>query len=155
MPQSAAPLFLARRSYRRRRLMDGARMLPVLGLILFLMPVLWSPAQTPEPDTGRSGIYLFAVWAGLIVLALALARGLAPALDEEERAEGSPEGGALPADGDEATRPGPGPAAAPDPRIAAAQPDALPPSAPPSNAPPPSAPPPNASPLNAPPSKGR
>lgn len=91
MPTSGAPLFLARRSYRRRRMMDGARMLPLLGAVLFLLPALWSPAESPAPDTGRGGIYLFVVWAGLVAAALGLARGLAPALDEEDKAEGAPE----------------------------------------------------------------
>ncbi|MBD3788430.1 MAG: hypothetical protein IE922_15995, partial [Sphingomonadales bacterium] len=88
MPHNAAPLFLARRSYRRRRMMDGARMLPVLGAVLMLLPALWAPGESAGPDTGRGGIYLFAVWGALILMALGLARGLAPALEEEEKAEG-------------------------------------------------------------------
>ena len=87
MPQSGKPLFLARRSYRRRRLMDAARLLPVLGVVLILLPALWVPAQTPAPDTGRGGIYLFAVWIALIVAAFAIARGLGPVLDAEELPE--------------------------------------------------------------------
>lgn len=93
MPGSGTPLFLARRSYRRRRIMDAARLLPLVGLVLFLLPMLWHPGETPVPDTARGMIYLFAVWAGLILAAAALARGLAPALDAEEEAEGSPETG--------------------------------------------------------------
>jgi len=91
MPQSGAPLFLARRSYRRRRMMDGARMLPVMGAVLLMLPALWAPAESAAPDTGRGGIYLFVIWAGLIAAALGLARGLAPALDEEDKAESGPE----------------------------------------------------------------
>ncbi|MGD9919378.1 MAG: hypothetical protein AB7U46_15300 [Paenirhodobacter sp.] len=91
MPRSGPPpLFLARRSYRRRRMMDAARLLPVLGAILFLLPGLWHPAETPAPDTGRGGLYLFAIWCGLVAAGFALARGLAPALDAEEEAEGEP-----------------------------------------------------------------
>ncbi|PYF08612.1 hypothetical protein C8J30_11228 [Rhodobacter viridis] len=89
MPGSATPLFLARRSYRRRRMMDAARLLPLVGLVLILLPMLWHPADTPIPDTARGMIYLFSVWVGLILAAAALARGLAPALDAEEEAEGS------------------------------------------------------------------
>ena len=75
-PGPARPLFLQRASYRRRRLMDAARMLPVLGVILLAVPLLW-----PEPDTlagaGAQGevamsyatIYIFGVWALLILLA--------------------------------------------------------------------------------------
>lgn len=89
MPQQGQPLFLARRSYRRRRMMDAARMMPFLGAILVMMPTLWMPASTPEPDTGRGGIYLFAVWLALIVATFALARGLAPAMEEDEKPEGA------------------------------------------------------------------
>lgn len=89
MPKTPPPLFLARRSYRRRRLMDAARLLPLLGVVLFFMPALWHPAQTPAPDTGRGLIYLFAVWAFLIATAMVLARGLAVALDTEDEAEGA------------------------------------------------------------------
>ena len=70
------PKFLAHRSYRRRRMIDAARLLPVLGLFLILMPILWRPAATPEPDTARGGIYLFAVWLLLIAVAFVLARRL-------------------------------------------------------------------------------
>ena len=39
------PLFLERASFRRRRLGDAARVLPVLAAILVLVPVWWMPAQ--------------------------------------------------------------------------------------------------------------
>jgi len=86
------PLFLARRSYQRRRLMDAARLLPVLGAVLILLPGLWRPAETPDPDTGRGGLYLFIVWGALVVAAFTLARGLGPSLDAEEEAEGGTPG---------------------------------------------------------------
>lgn len=90
MPLSPPPLFLARRSYRRRRMMDAARLLPLAGLVAVLLPALWAPAQTPAPDTARGLIYLFAVWALLVLAAAVLSRGLAPALDAEDEAEGTP-----------------------------------------------------------------
>ena len=80
------PLFLARQSYRRRRMMDASRLMPLFGFILVLLPILWRPAETPGPDTARGVVYLFAVWFGLILLAFGLARGLKPALDEEAEA---------------------------------------------------------------------
>jgi hypothetical protein len=77
------PLFLARRSYRARRMRDAARLLPVAGLFLFLLPLLWSPEQTAERDTAPDGIYLFVIWAVLIALAAMLApRVTANPLDE-------------------------------------------------------------------------
>lgn len=77
MTRRPAPLFLERRSYRRRRLADAARMLPVLGTLLLLLPLLWSPQTTPEADTARGGIYIFLVWGSLILAAFLIARKLA------------------------------------------------------------------------------
>lgn len=74
MRNPRAPIFLARRAYRQRRLADAARLLPVVGAFLFLVPVLWNPGATGAPDTGRGAIYLFAVWALLIAGAALLAR---------------------------------------------------------------------------------
>lgn len=65
------PLFLARQSYRRRRLEDAARLLPILGVFLFLLPLLATDA-----GTAGQGIYLFAAWFGLIVATAMIARGL-------------------------------------------------------------------------------
>ncbi len=80
-----APLFLARRGYRYRRLTDAARLLPVLGAFLFLLPLLWGGGMT------RSGvIYLFTAWIVLIILAAVLARLLA-AHDARAREEGEGE----------------------------------------------------------------
>lgn len=70
------PVFLARRSYRMRRLRDGARLLPVAGTFLLLLPILWQPATTEARDTAFDGIYIFAVWAGLIIVAAILSRAL-------------------------------------------------------------------------------
>jgi hypothetical protein len=74
MSRQPSPLFLERETYRRRRLMDAARILPVLGLVLFLLPALW---QRPgAPNTAGEALYLFAVWAMLILAAALLARPL-------------------------------------------------------------------------------
>lgn len=89
MPKSSQPLFLARRSYRRRRMMDAARLLPVAGAVILMLPVLWAPGETEAPDTGRGTVYLFASWALLIAAAALIARGLGPALDEDDAAEGT------------------------------------------------------------------
>ncbi|UWQ77667.1 hypothetical protein K3725_10060 [Leisingera sp. S132] len=60
-----------RQTYRRRRLMDISRLLPVLGALLLALPLLW-PEATAHP-AARGGvsmstaiIYIFAVWIGLI-----------------------------------------------------------------------------------------
>ncbi len=81
------PLFLARNSYRRRRLMDAARLLPVLGLVMIMMPVLWvSGTSGGAGSTARGAVYLFTIWALLIVLAAMLARRLSGPLGPEDSA---------------------------------------------------------------------
>ncbi|MGY6411309.1 MAG: hypothetical protein ACXIUV_09835 [Alkalilacustris sp.] len=75
------PLYLARESYRRRRAMDAARILPVLGIFLFALPRLWGADAGPGEETAGEGLYLFTVWAGLILAAALLGRLLAPSLD--------------------------------------------------------------------------
>jgi hypothetical protein len=73
-----APLFLERRSYRRRRLSDAARVLPLLGIFLLLMPLLWVQAEPDSPvGTGETTRYIFAIWSGLIVAAWAVSAGFA------------------------------------------------------------------------------
>lgn len=95
MKGRAAPVFLARKGYRARRLTDAARLLPVAGLLLFLLPILWQPAATPAGDTASGWIYLFSVWAGLIAVAFLLSRRLMPlvAADAHDRGAGDGEDG--------------------------------------------------------------
>lgn len=95
MKGRAAPVFLARKGYRARRLTDAARLLPVAGLMLFLLPILWQPAATPEGDTASGWIYLFSVWAGLIAVAFLLSRRLMPLVagDAHDQSAGDGEDG--------------------------------------------------------------
>lgn len=74
--------FLHRRSYRQRRIADAVRMLPVAGLILMMLPLLHAGGETAR--TSRVGLYIFAVWVGLMLVALGLSRGLR---DPKDRAE--------------------------------------------------------------------
>ncbi|CUH82645.1 hypothetical protein SAMN04488093_1219 [Tropicibacter naphthalenivorans] len=62
------PLFVERQTYRRRRLVDAARALPVLGLMLWWVPLLWSLPEEPMPAS-TALIYIFLVWAGLVAAA--------------------------------------------------------------------------------------
>lgn len=93
--RSRAPLFVERDIYRRRRIMDAARLLPALGAALLLMPMLWARGQ----GTAAGVIYLFLVWIGLIVAAVVLERRLSEPLREVERGERGP------SDGDGSDRP--------------------------------------------------
>lgn len=81
------PLFVARKSYRLRRLMDAARLLPLLGLLLFLFPVLWAPEPSTAHSTVFDGLYLFLVWLALILCAGLIARVLAPVTERGEAEE--------------------------------------------------------------------
>lgn len=78
-----APLFLRPAHYRLRRRRDAARLLPVLGGFLFLLPILWAPARSFERDTAPDGIFLFLAWGGLIILAFVIARSLANPVSAE------------------------------------------------------------------------
>ena len=71
-PGKKAPsVFLERQTYRRRRLMDAARLMPVLGALLFAVPLLWPAAGDPggaQPmSTSGAILYIFTVWAVLIL----------------------------------------------------------------------------------------
>jgi hypothetical protein len=64
------PVFLERRSYRQRRMMDAVRLLPVIGLLLWLLPTLWSVSDDGgvEPvKMSQAIIYVFGVWVCLIL----------------------------------------------------------------------------------------
>jgi len=74
MRQPTQPVFLERRTYRRRRMMDAARLLPVIGVLLFLVPLLWQPGE--NATTARGVSYVFVIWAVLIVAAGWLSRKL-------------------------------------------------------------------------------
>ena len=65
-------LFLEQRSYRRRRLQDAALLLPVLGGVLVLLPLVGPGAGS----TRIAGVYFFILWFALVVLGAALSRRL-------------------------------------------------------------------------------
>ena len=77
MTKPPQPVFLERRTYRRRRLRDAARLLPVLGILFLLVPLLWSSGDEAPTSTASGFIYVFAVWLGLILVAGLLSRRLA------------------------------------------------------------------------------
>ncbi len=75
MSPERTPVFLARRSYRRRRLADAARLLPIVGAVLFCIPLLW---RGPDGTTGTNGVmfYIFGLWIALAVIAGVISRHL-------------------------------------------------------------------------------
>ena len=77
------PLYLERIPYRRRRLRDAARLLPIAGVLLLLLPLVWAP----DPEglrISRDLIYLFVTWAALVAVAAVFARGLSRQSSQDE-----------------------------------------------------------------------
>ncbi|MFD0858946.1 hypothetical protein [Roseovarius aquimarinus] len=77
-------VFVARGTYRQRRMIDAAGLLPVLGAILFALPLLWLGADGTAPRTSHVMIYLFVVWGALAFLSARITRGLRSDDDPEE-----------------------------------------------------------------------
>ncbi|MEP1767702.1 MAG: hypothetical protein ABJJ53_13815 [Sulfitobacter sp.] len=70
-------LFLERNSYRRRRMMDAVRMLPLLCALLWLVvPMMWPNHAQGDAQTSLSTAirYLFVSWALAAAAAFALWR---------------------------------------------------------------------------------
>ncbi|MFZ3583049.1 hypothetical protein ACOI1H_12860 [Loktanella sp. DJP18] len=91
-PRKAARpgLFLARDSYRQRRLRDAARMLPVLGAIIWLIPLMWRREAGEAGGMAAAVAFVFAGWLLLIVLAGLVVRRLRPEADETGDPDAAP-----------------------------------------------------------------
>jgi len=78
--------FLPQDGFRRRRLADAARVLPVVGGVLMMIPMLWGASDGGEVEaakTSNAAIYVFLVWGGVILIAAILAPYLARIEDED------------------------------------------------------------------------
>lgn len=73
MARGRPPLFLQPEPYRKRRLIDAARLLPVFGTFLFVVPMLLLPRGVAG-STGDALIYLFLLWTLLILLSALINR---------------------------------------------------------------------------------
>ena len=77
-------------TYRRRRLIDSARALPFLGVLLWTVPLLWGSSGDGSAASSAL-IYIFVVWFGLILAAglliafLRRAERNVPSADEDSR----------------------------------------------------------------------
>ena len=71
------PVFLERQSYRRRRVTDAARVLPFIGLLLWLIPLLWREEGAAAVRSSSAILYLFGVWFLLVAGAAVLSAKLA------------------------------------------------------------------------------
>lgn len=84
------PVFLQRAGYRQRRLRDAARMMPFVGLVLWLLPLSWSVGPTSDGGVGANGlIYIFGIWLLLIVGSAMLSSRMRP-MNEETGPENTP-----------------------------------------------------------------
>ncbi|MBR2658212.1 hypothetical protein [Yoonia sp.] len=87
-PAGKTPVFLERANYRQRRLGDAARFLPLLGTVLWLIPLLWTRDGPEAPSNAGTITYIFVIWVVLIGLAALLSRVLRdtdPAADTARR----------------------------------------------------------------------
>lgn len=67
--------FLARPGYRFRRLTEVIRLAPFVGVLLFLLPLLWTTGASKGLALTSAGwLYIFAAWFLLILANVFLAR---------------------------------------------------------------------------------
>jgi VIT1/CCC1 family predicted Fe2+/Mn2+ transporter len=66
-------LFLQPEPYRQRRLIDAARLLPVFGTFLFVVPMVLLP-KGEAGSTRDALIYIFLLWLLLIVFGALITR---------------------------------------------------------------------------------
>ena len=62
--------------------MDAARMAPLLALALWCIPLVWPQSGEGHVSSATAIIYIFAVWAGVILLNFVLSTALAPSMDD-------------------------------------------------------------------------
>lgn len=71
-------IFLERDSYRMRRFMDAVRLLPLLGLALWMVPLMWAlPGELSDGERmpmSSALQYIFGVWMLMVICCWALWR---------------------------------------------------------------------------------
>jgi TRAP-type mannitol/chloroaromatic compound transport system permease small subunit len=82
MNAEQAAIIAEKRSYRRRRLVDAARLLPAFGVVFFSIPLLWSNMQGAEAggetSTTSAMLYIFGIWALLVIASAVISWRLRP-----------------------------------------------------------------------------
>ncbi|MGP6089626.1 hypothetical protein [Antarctobacter jejuensis] len=73
LPGTVVPNYVERRTFRRRRLIDAACALPLLGWILWWLPLFWHGAENEVPAS-MALIYIFGIWLALGLCAARLVR---------------------------------------------------------------------------------
>ena len=93
MTKPGPPLFLERQSYRRRRLVDASRAIPVAGMLLFLVPLLWPDPGEGQGSLAMRGIYIFVIWLGLVAATALVSMRLQRRLHRPAEGKAAPEAG--------------------------------------------------------------
>ena len=75
-------IFHEKRTYRQRRVMDAARVMPILAIFLWCLPLVWPQTGEDAVSSATALIYIFVVWGLVIVLAWGLSRALRHAMDD-------------------------------------------------------------------------
>ena len=77
-------LFVEKRTYRRRRMADAARLLPVFGVAFLSIPLLWSRTGEGNTSTTSAMLYIFGIWALLAAVSAAISRHLRPEESDDD-----------------------------------------------------------------------
>lgn len=91
-----ASIFLERRSYRRRRMVDAVKMMPIAAAWAFMLPLLWSTRPTPDGEgvsLSFALIFIFGAWLTLTLASAALAAILKPESGQEGGSSEDSQGG--------------------------------------------------------------
>ncbi|MFP7571109.1 hypothetical protein [Marivita sp. S2033] len=75
-------VFREKRTYRRRRMIDAARLAPLVVLFLWLLPMAWPQDGLEQISSATAFIYIFGIWAVVIMCNWALSRALRHSLDD-------------------------------------------------------------------------
>ena len=90
-PATGRALFVARGAYRRRRMINAVCLLPILGALLFALPLLWIGADGGAPRTSHVMLYLFAVWALLVLFSALVTRSLGTGGESDAGEDAAPD----------------------------------------------------------------
>jgi hypothetical protein len=85
MRPPVSSVFLERQNYRRRRLIDLIKILPLIGMMLWLVPLLWPIDGKERVSSADAMIYIFAIWFVLVIAKSIAARFLFRASDSDHR----------------------------------------------------------------------
>lgn len=86
MAKEPQPVFLERASFRRRRLSDAAAIIPFFGIVLLCIPAIWAS----ESRTASAMVYVFTVWAMLILVMGLVARRLKEPTQDDDPKDTAP-----------------------------------------------------------------